>query len=77
MQKPDFSICENKGADQLHSRYAADQRLRFCYKDSTKPLLPLSEISSLEPSSVVVQAGFCPKWSETPMTGFLVTRLTW
>ena len=39
------------------------------------PLLPKSEISRLQPSSVVVQPGLCGTWSETPKTGFLTTRL--
>ena len=32
---------------KLHSNCAADQRLCFCHMDSTIPLLPKSEISSL------------------------------
>ena len=75
MRKPDFCICENKDADQLHGNREADQRLCFCYKDSTIPLLPKSEISILYPSCVVVQPGLCGTWSETPKTGFLTTRL--
>ena len=47
MNKPDFRICENKEADQLRSNCAADQRLCFRYTDSSIPLLPKSEISSL------------------------------
>ena len=56
MRKPAFCICKNKDADQLRGdREAdqlrgdreADQRLCFCYTDSTIPLLPKSEISSL------------------------------
>ena len=47
MRKLDFCICEKKDADQLHSNCAADQRLCFRYTDSTIPLLPKSEISSL------------------------------
>ena len=39
MRKPDFGLCENKGADQLHSNCEADQRLCFRYTDSTIPLL--------------------------------------
>ena len=35
MRKPDFYLCENKGADQLRSNCEADQRLCFCYTDST------------------------------------------
>ena len=47
MRKPTFCICENKGADQLRSNCEADQRLCFCYMDSTVPLVSKSEISSL------------------------------
>ena len=52
-------ICENKDADQLCGKRAADQRLCFSYYDSTIPLLPKSEISSLLPYSVPVQSGLC------------------
>ena len=75
MSKPDFYICENTDADQLRGNREADQRLCFRYTDSTIPLLPKSEISSLFPSSVVLQPGLCRTWSETPKTGFLTTRL--
>ena len=47
MRKPDFCICENKDADQFRGNSEADQRLCFRYTDSTIPLLPKSEISSL------------------------------
>ena len=47
MRKPTLCICENKDADQLHGNSEADQRLCFRYIDSTIPLLPKSEISSL------------------------------
>ena len=75
MRKPDFCICENKDADQLRGNREADQRLCFRYSDSTIPLLPNCEISSLQPSSVAVQPGLCRTRSETPKTGFLRTRL--
>ena len=75
MRKPDFCICENKDADQLRGIREADQRLCFRYTDSTIPLLPKSEISSLWPSSLAVQPGLWWTWSETPKTGFLTTRL--
>ena len=39
MRKLAFCICENKGADQLRSKCAADQRLCFHYIDSIIPLL--------------------------------------
>ena len=47
VRKPAFCICENKDADQLRGDREADQRLCFRYTDSTIPLLPSSEISSL------------------------------
>ena len=75
MRKPDFCICENKDADQLRGEREADQRLCFHYTDSTIPLLPKSKISSLQPSSVVVQPGLCGTRSKPPKTGFLRTRL--
>ena len=76
VRKPDFCIlCENKDADQLRCNREADQRLCFLYMDSTILLLPKSEISSLQPSSVTAQAGLYGIWSETPKTGFLTTRL--
>ena len=66
MRKQAFYICENKDADQLRSNREADQRLCFRYiVDSTIPLLPQSEISSLYPSSVDVQPGLCQTRSET------------
>ena len=77
VRKPDFRICENKGADQLRGDREADQRLCFPYTDSTIPLLPKSKISSLQSSCVVVQPGLCRTWSETPKTGFLTTRLNY
>ena len=65
MRKPAFCMCENKDADQLRGNREADQRLCFRYTDSTIPLLPIAEISSLWPSSVAVQPGLCRTWSET------------
>ena len=35
MRKPDFCICENKGAVQLCGNRTTDQRLCFHYTDST------------------------------------------
>ena len=47
LRKPAFCICENKGADQLHSNCPADHGLCFRYIDTTIPLLPKSENSNL------------------------------
>ena len=65
----------NKGADQpayLHSLISAFV-VRFL--DSKIPLVSISEIASLNLASVAVQAGLSLPWSQTPKTGFLVTRL--
>ena len=59
MRKQAFCIRENKDADQFCGDHEADRRPCFRYTDSTIPLLPRSEISSLKPSSVDVQPGLC------------------
>ena len=46
-EKTDFCICKNKNADQLRGNREADQRLCFRYTDSTIPLLPKYDISSI------------------------------
>ena len=46
MRKPDFSICENKDADQLCGDHEADLGLCFRYIDSTIPLLLNFQASS-------------------------------
>ena len=47
MRKHDFSICENKRADQLHSNCAADQRLCF----ATLIVQPLFFLNPIFPTS--------------------------
>ena len=47
VRTPAFCIWENKDADQLRGNREADQRLCFRYVDSTIPLVPKYEISSL------------------------------
>ena len=74
MRKPDFSICENRDADQLRGNRAAEQRLCCRYIDSTIPLIPKYEISTITPSAVAVPLGLCWIWSETPKTGFFLRR---
>ena len=75
MRKPDFCLCENKGANQLYSNCTADQRLCFRYTDSTISPPHIPKILSLYPASVSVQAGLFKDWSETLKTGFLASRL--
>ena len=48
----------------------ADQRLCFCYSDSTIPFLLNIKILSVWLSSVTVQVGLCQTWSETQIVGF-------
>ena len=57
VRKPDFCLCENKGADQLRGNREADQRLCFRYTDSTLSLLIKSEISSFYAASGTVHVG--------------------
>ena len=75
MRKPAFLHCENKGTDKLRIDCAADQHFCFHYIDSTIPLLPKCENSSLKPSSVVVQPVLIWTLWKTPKTGFLTSRL--
>ena len=64
LRKSAFCICENKDADQIRGDREADQRLCFRDTDSTIPLIPKTEISSLYASSVNAQPGLCWTWSE-------------
>ena len=71
MRKQTICIGKNKDADQLHGDREADQRLCFFYNmESTVLLLSKSEISSLEPSSVLVQIGLCLTCTETTLLNF-------
>ena len=70
VRKPTICICEIKGADQLRSYCEADQRLCFRYRDSTIPLLSSSKISSLQPSSMIIQLSLCLTFLETTLLVF-------
>ena len=70
MRNPTIRICSNIGAGQLRSNCKADQRFCFHYTDSTIPLLSKSKISSLLPSSVLVQFVLCQTCSETTLLVF-------
>ena len=47
IRKPDFAYVKTKAADQLCGNCTTDQRLRFCYIESTISELLKYEISSL------------------------------
>ena len=65
----------NKGADQpVHPRSLISAFVVRCL-DSIIPPVCISEISSLYLTTVAEQAGLSLSWSQTPETGFLVTRL--
>ena len=67
----------NKGADQpAHSRSLISVFVVRCL-DSKIALVSISEISSLCLASLAAQAGLCLTRSQTPKTGFLVTRLVY
>ena len=60
----------NKGADQpAHSRSLISTFVVRC-RDSIKPLVSISEISSLYLASLAAQAGLCLTWSQTPEDRF-------
>ena len=70
-----MSYANNIGADQpAHSRSLISAFVVRCL-DSIIPLVSISEISSVYLASVAEQAGLSLPWSQTPKTGFFVTRL--
>ena len=65
----------NKGADQpAHTRSLVSAFVIRCL-DSIMPLVSVPTISSLYQASVAVQSALSLTWSQTPKTGFLMTRL--
>ena len=59
----------NKG----HPRSLISAFVVRCF-DSIIPVVAMYEISRLQLASVAEQAGLSLTWSQTPKTGFLVTR---
>ena len=70
MGKPTICIGENKGADQLRGNREADQRLCFCYSDSTIPLLLKSKISSFYSSFLCLYRPVCVRPVRKPHCWF-------
>ena len=70
-----MQYANKKGADQpAHARSLISTFVVHCL-DSIVPLVSIPEISSLYLAYVAAQAGLSLSWSQTPKTGFLVTRL--
>ena len=65
----------NKGANQPAHPHSLINTFDFRCLDSIIPLVSMSKILSLCLASVAAQAGLSPTWSQTPKTGFLMTRL--
>ena len=70
-----MSYANNKGADQPAHPRSLISTFVVRYLDSTAPILAKSKISRRLLVSVAEQAGLNLPWSETPKTGFLMTRL--
>ena len=75
MRKPVMPYANNKGADQPAHPCSLISPFVVCCLDSIIPLVSISDISSLCLASVAEQANLSLPWSQTPKTGFLVTRL--
>ena len=72
-----MAYATNKGTDQSAHPRSLISAFFVRYLDSIIHLLAISEISSLLLVSVAEQAGFSHTLSQTPKTGFLVTRLVY
>ena len=70
-----MTYANNKGADQpAHPRSLISAFVVRCL-DNIIPRISIPEISSANLASVAAQAGLSLLWTQTPKTGFLVTRL--
>ena len=65
----------NKGADQPAHPHSLISTFVVGCLDSIITLVSKFEISSLYLATVAAQAGLCLTWTQTPMTGFLMTKL--
>ena len=64
-----------KGADQPAHPRSLISAFVVCRLHSIIPLVSISDISNVYLASVAAQASLSLTWSQTPKTGFLVTRL--
>ena len=70
-----LQYANNKGTDQPVHQRSLISAFVVCCLDSIIPPVSISKMSSLCLASVAVQTGLCLTWSQTPKTGFLVTKL--
>ena len=70
-----YAYANNKGTDQPAHPCSLISTFVVRCLESIIPLVYISEISRLQLASVAAQAGLCLIWSQTPKTGFLMTRL--
>ena len=75
MRKPVYAICEQHRRRSACASGQSGQRVVIHCLDSIITLVSISKISSLCLASVAAQAGLSLPWSQTPRTGFLMTRL--
>ena len=76
MRKAVYAICEQQRRRSACASAQSDLSTFVVHcLDSMIPLVSIPKISSLYLASVAAQAGLSLTWSETPKTGFLVTRL--
>ena len=75
MKKPIYAICEQQRRRSACVPVQSDQCLVVRCLDSMIPLVSIAIILSLYHASVAAQTGLSLPWSQTPKTGFLVTRL--
>ena len=70
-----MTYANNKGADQpAHPRSLSSAFVVRCL-DNIIPIVSISKISSLGLASMAAQVSLSLPWSQTPKTGFFVTRL--
>ena len=75
MTKPAFAICEQQRRRSACASAQSGSVFLVRYLGSIIPLVSISEISSLYLASLAAQAGLCLTLSQTPKSGFLVTRI--
>ena len=77
MRKPVNAVCKQQRCRSAWATAQSDSTFVVHCLDGIIALVSMSEISRLQLASVAVQADLSLPWSQTPKTGFLLTRLKW